>query len=179
MRRGYSRIQVIPVVGTLLGHAAAGNLARAEEVARFSDPFSYCAAVGTADTPGPRYAGPAVPEAIARGLKAAFGAPADAPLDPFSKHSVWRCMGGKVYACTFGANLPCSEKADVSRRPGAGMAAFCRKNPGAPSIPAAVTGRATVYQWRCEGGEPTVVRQVFGVDDRGYLADLWYKIVHP
>jgi hypothetical protein len=178
MRRRYSRIPVIPIVGALLGHAAAGNLARAE-VASFSDPFAYCAAVGTADTPGPRYTGPAMPEAVARGLGAAFGAPAHAPLDPFLEQSVWRCMGGKVYACTFGANLPCSEKADVSRRPGAGMAAFCRKNPGAPSIPAVVTGRATVYRWRCEGGGPTVAKQVFRVDDRGYLADLWYAIVHP
>jgi hypothetical protein len=178
-RRRYSRSQVIPIVGVLLGHAAAGRLAWAEEVASFSDPFAYCAAVGTADVPGPRYAGPAMPEAIARGLRAAFGAPADAPLDPFLEHSVWRCMGGQVYACNFGANLPCSEKADVSRRPSASMAAFCRKNPGAPSIPAVVTGRATVYQWRCRGREPRVVRQVFGVDDRGYLADLWYAIVRP
>src|SRR3982751_789358 len=107
IRRRYSRIPVIPIVGALLGHAAAGNLARAE-VASFSGPFAYCAAVGTADTPGPRCTGPAMPEAVARGLRAAFGAPAHAPLDPFLEQSVWRCMGGKVYACTFGANLPCS-----------------------------------------------------------------------
>jgi hypothetical protein len=68
MRRRYSRIPVVPIVGALL-HTAAGSLARAE-VASFSDPFAYCAAVGTADTPGPRYTGPAMPEAVARGLGA-------------------------------------------------------------------------------------------------------------
>ena len=102
MRRRYSRIPVVPIVGALL-HTAAGSLARAE-VASLSDPFAYCAAVGTADTPGPRYTGPAMPEAVARGLGAALGAPAHAPLDPFLEQSVWRCMGGEVYACTFGAN---------------------------------------------------------------------------
>src|SRR4051794_34290004 len=171
MRHRGSWLRILPIVGTLSAHVATGGPAEAGEITSFSDPFAYCAAVGTADAPGPRYTGPAVPEAIARGLRAALGVPADAPPspDPFSQHSVWRCMEGKVYACTFGANLPCLEKADTGRRPSAGMAAFCRKNPGAPSIAAAVTGRATVYRWRCEGGEPTVVEQVFRVDDRGYL----------
>src|SRR5215510_4570357 len=38
---------------------------------RFTDPFAYCAAVGTIDTPDSRYAGPKVPEAVARGLQRA------------------------------------------------------------------------------------------------------------
>jgi hypothetical protein len=176
MRPPCSPSHVIPIIGILLGHAAAGNLPRAEETASFRDPFAYCAVVGTADAPGPRYTGPATPAAIARGLQAALGAPADAPLAPFLERSVWRCMDGKVYACSFGANLPCLEKADLGQRPSTGMAEFCGNNPGAPSIPAVVTGRATVYQWRCQGGTPTVAKQVFRVDDRGYLADIWHVI---
>jgi hypothetical protein len=118
----------------------------------FTDPFAYCAAVGTVDAPDSRYAGPRVPKAIARGLKKAFATPPTAPLTPFLKNSFWRCMDGKVYACTVGANLPCQEKADTSRTPTSAMAEFCRDNSEADNIPAFVTGRATVYTWRCTRG---------------------------
>jgi hypothetical protein len=112
---------------------------------RFEDPFAYCAAVGTIDAPDARYAGPTMPDAVARGLKAAFDMPESAPLEPFRDRSTWRCMAGKVYACTAGANLPCGEKADTSRSPTSAMTAFCRDNPGSDAIPMVVTGRATVY----------------------------------
>jgi hypothetical protein len=49
-RRRYSRIHVLLIVGTLLGYAAAGNLAQADETA-FNDPFAYCVAAGTTDDP--------------------------------------------------------------------------------------------------------------------------------
>src|ERR671918_1505994 len=51
--------------------------------ATFTDPFAYCAAVGTIDAPDSRYTGPNVPEAVARGLMKAFSAPAAAPPEPF------------------------------------------------------------------------------------------------
>jgi hypothetical protein len=81
----------------------------------FVDPFAYCAAVGSIGTPDARYTGPAMPDAVARGLKAALALPADAPSAPLVRSSIWRCMNGKVYACTVGANLPCAER----RIPGA------------------------------------------------------------
>ena len=145
----------------------------------YADPFAYCAAVGTIDAPDARWAGPAMPEAIARGLQQAFGAPADAPLEPFLRNSHWRCMGGKVYACNVGANIPCMEKADLSRTPSAPMAAYCKANPGASVIPAYVTGRATVYTWRCEGSTAVIERQVNQPDARGFLARFWYEIQPP
>lgn len=115
-------------------------------------------------------------ESVARGLQWAFGAPADAPLDPFLRSSFWRCSGGKVYACTVGANLPCQTKADLSRQPTAGMVQFCQQNHDAPNIPDVVTGRATVYQWRCAGGTPVIVRLLTGPDERGFLANIWHEI---
>jgi len=148
---------------------------RATPKATYSDPFAYCAAVGTVDAPDARYAGPEMPESIALGLRKAFGVP-DAPLEPFLRNSFWRCMGGKVYACTVGANLPCQEKADISREPSEGMSDFCEENPQSDVIPAAVTGRATVYLWRCDEGEPEIVRQVAEPDQRGFLANFWYEI---
>jgi hypothetical protein len=145
-------------------------------VVTFRDPFAYCAAVGTIDQPDARYTGEQVPESVARGLMKAVNAPPNAPLDPFLRASFWRCMDGKVYACTVGANLPCQAKADLSRSPSAAMVDFCRQNPESEVIPAVVTGRMTVYQWRCRGGAPEIVRQVAQPDARGFLSGIWHEI---
>ena len=142
----------------------------------FVDPFAYCAAVGTVAAPDARYTGPAMPEAVARGLKAALVLPADAPIEPLLRHSIWRCMNGQVHACTVGANLPCAAKADTRREPAPALVDFCGQNPGAEVIPMAVTGRATVFEWRCAGARPAIVRQFAQPDAAGYLASIWYAI---
>jgi hypothetical protein len=113
---------------------------------------------------------------VAQGLKKAFGAPADAPLEPFMHNTFWRCMDGQVYACMVGANLPCQERADASRRPTPGMTDFCKDNAHAEVIPAFVTGRATVYEWKCANGAPEVVRQFAQPDAQGFLSNIWYAI---
>src|SRR5687767_895884 len=97
--------------------ASASPAPGSEPQETFSDPFAYCTALGTVDLPDSRYTGPQVPEVIARGLKKALGAPADAALEFFLNNTVWRCMDGMVYACTVGANLPRQEQADTSRKP--------------------------------------------------------------
>ncbi len=142
----------------------------------FGDPFAYCASVGTVDGPDARYTGPKVPDSVARGVMKATHASADAPLDVFVKNSFWRCMGGKVFACTVGANLPCQAKADTNRTPTAEEAGFCQANPNSDFIPAAVTGRETVYQWRCGNGTPQIVNQVVQPDERGFISNIWYEI---
>jgi hypothetical protein len=144
--------------------------------AQFGDPFAYCAVHGRIDAPDSRYTGPKVPEVVAQGLKKAFGAPADAPLGPFLRNTFWRCMDGQVYACTVGANLPCQERADVSRQPTPGMTDFCKNNPHAEVIPAVATGRATVYEWTRPNDMPEVVRQFAQPDARGFLSNIWYAI---
>ncbi len=141
-----------------------------------SDPFAYCAAVGTIDAPDARYTGPKVPQAIAEGIKKASNAAPDAPLDFFTNNSFWRCMDGKVYGCTVGANLPCTTKADTSRTPTADEVDFCKANPKADVIPAVVTGRATVYEWRCTNGAPEIVRQIVTPDARGFQSNIWYLL---
>jgi hypothetical protein len=164
----------LSVLLALLGMALVGRAATAAET--YTDPFAYCAAVRTIDAPDARYTGAKMPESIARGLQKAFHAPASAPLGPFLENSVWRCMDGKVYACNVGANIPCQEKADTSRKPTAVLKEFCEGNRDAAVIPAYVTGRATVYEWRCKGTAPTAVRQLTRPDARGYLASAWYQI---
>lgn len=143
---------------------------------RFTDPFAYCKAVGTIDAPDERYTGPAVTERIAAGLRDAFGLPASASIAPFLRGTSWRCMNGALYACNVGANLPCQAKADTSRTPTAAMIQFCTVQPEAAAIPMVVTGRETVYLWRCLQGVPLILKQVTSPDERGFLANIWYRI---
>jgi putative hemolysin len=141
----------------------------------YNDPFAYCAAVGTIDVPDERYDGPEMPDSILQAMVRQGIVSADAPRE-FQGHAVWRCMDHSVWACHFGANLPCEEKADTSQEPSVEMQAFCRENPTAEVIPAAVTGRATAYEWKCADGKAEVVRQVFTGDPQGYLAEFWVEL---
>ena len=140
------------------------------------DPFAYCATVGTIDAPDARWTGPKTPDAIVRGLMKAMGLAADAPVDPIAQSTFWRCMNNKVYACTVGANIPCQEKADTSKTPSAAMNDFCKVTPTSDFIPAYVTGRATVYDWKCTSGVPAINRQLTQPDARGFLSMFWYEI---
>ena len=147
--------------------------------AAYADPFAYCAAVGDADTPGPPYSGPAVPAAVTAGLRKALQVPDTEPADRFARSTQWRCMRGKVYACNVGANIPCAAKADPQLTPAPALAEFCQANPAADVIPAVVTGRETIYEWRCVSGAPQVVRAVTTPDPRGYLTLFWHEIPPP
>ena len=142
----------------------------------YTDPFAYCAAVGDVDEPDARYTGEKVPQLVAEALKKASGAASDAPLADFVGNSAWRCMGGKVYGCFVGANIPCWSKADTNRTPSDGATTFCKEQPNADFIPAFATGRETVYEWRCKEGTPEIVKQVFEVDARGFQVDFWYPL---
>ncbi|MCP4541932.1 MAG: hypothetical protein GY832_32790 [Chloroflexi bacterium] len=141
----------------------------------YNDPFAYCAAVGTIDKPDERYTGVEMSDAIIQGIIEQGVVSTDAPLE-FQQNAVWRCMNNQVWVCHFGANLPCLEKADMSQAPTPIMEDFCKANPGAESIPAVVTGRATVYEWGCQDGKPEVIKQLFKSDPQGYLADFWYEL---
>jgi hypothetical protein len=146
------------------------------EQSLYNDPFTYCVAVGTIDAPDVRYDGPEVPDSIIQSLIQQGVVSADAPSDYLAGTTVWRCMDDQVWACVIGANLPCQEKADTSQAPTAAMEDYCKTNLTADYIPAAVTGRATVYEWKCNAGKPEAGQQVFQVDPQGYLANFWYKV---
>ncbi len=147
--------------------------------ATYADPFSYCAAVGTIDVPDSRYSGPAVPDAIAQGVKTASGASSDAPIDIFKQGTFWRCMAGKVYACFVGANLPCDSKANTDKTPTSVETDYCKSNPNSDFIPAAITGHDTIYAWRCNQDTPAIDEQVFHVDSQGYIQEIWYQLSPP
>lgn len=165
-----------PAIATSISSASTPTAVSAGNLA---DPWEYCARVGTIDAPDARYTGERVPAAVAEGLKRASGGAPSAPLEAFTRGTSWRCMDAKVYACTVGANLPCGEKAIVSRDPSAAVKEFCTGNAGASVIPAAVTGRATVFAWRCDGSQPVIDRQLFEADKQGFIATFWYELPRP
>lgn len=140
-----------------------------------NDPFAYCAAAGNIDIPSAPYSGPAMPKAVIDGLRTALKAE-NIPESVLVNGSFWRCMGGRVYACFTGANLPCMAKADTSKTPDVAMLRFCTDNPQAEIIPASVTGRFTVYQWRCRNGLPEAVKQTATPDANGFISEYWYEI---
>ena len=167
------------VLMACLFFAIAANLiscAPAPTATTFSDPFAYCQAVGTIDAPDARYTGEKVPVSIAKALQKATGAAPDMPLQILQSNSFWRCMNGKVYGCTVGANLPCESKVDMSKTPNDGMTQFCAANPNSDFIPAVATGRETVYAWKCLSGKPQVDKQVFNADARGFIVEFWFAL---
>jgi putative hemolysin len=141
----------------------------------YSDPFAYCAATGTIDTPDARYTGDKVPEIIVQDMIDMGIVTTDAPKE-FQQNAVWRCMDNSVWVCHFGANLPCLEKADSSQTPTSAMEEYCKADPAAENIPAAVTGRATIYEWKCMDGKPEVGQQILNSDPQGFLSEFWYQL---
>ena len=143
----------------------------------YSDPFAYCAAVGTVDTPDNRYTGPQINQDIIDGYKKAAGLMASTePMDMFMKTTIWRCMNHQVYACNFGANLPCDSKANTDKTPTQAMADYCKANPDADFIPMVVTGHATIFSWHCVKNSPQVLDQIDKADAAGYLTQIWMPI---
>jgi len=143
----------------------------------FSDPFAYCAAVGTTDKPDARYTGPKTSDTIFKGYLKAAGLDVNGNYpDAFKQMTIWRCMNGQVYACNFGANLPCDSKANTDKTPTQAMADFCKQNPDSDFIPMVVTGHDTIYSWHCAKGAPEVLEQIDQVDAAGYLTRIWYPI---
>ncbi len=143
----------------------------------YTDPFAYCAAVGTVDTPDNRYTGPQISQDIIDGYKKAAGLMSSTePMDMFMKTTIWRCMDHQVYACNFGANLPCDSKANTDKTPTQAMADYCKANPSTNFIPMAVTGHTTIYSWHCVKDSPQLLDQISKADAAGYLAQIWFSI---
>jgi len=153
------------------------NTARATDA--WSDPFAYCAAVGTIDAPDARYTGRAVPASVARGLQKAFGVQPSESLEPFERGTSWRCMDGTVYACNVGANLPCDAKPPADPQPTAAMKTYCAENAGADFIPMYVTGHDSTYAWSCAGTEPKRGERTSPLDARGFVGSVWHRIAPP
>ncbi len=169
--------QTSPLAGPTVNNAPSLAAAQAPTPVPFTDPFAYCASVGTVDTPDARYAGTPIPDEVISGFKQAAGLQSSTePLDVLRKTTIWRCMDGKVYVCNFGANLPCDSKARVDKTPSPELIDFCQANPESDFVPMSVTGHDTIYSWRCANGSPEILSQVDQADAQGYLQRIWVAI---
>ncbi len=150
----------------------------------FSDPFAFCADVGTADRewqwkdgrspePGPlfvdeRWAGAPMPDQIRERLPDFYVAP---PLDV---GIVWRCFEGKVMWCPIWGHIWCGT-ADTSPEPYGEAAKSCPYS-GWP-IGQDPFILASVYAWDCQGGQVVMVgRKELSVDFRGFFKENWEEL---
>jgi len=135
-------------------------------VARVQTPAALCRQAGTDDTLRP------IPASLVPAVNALFHT--SIPPDVAVRMTVFRCDGGHVLVCGVGANLPCG-KANASKT-SAGGEQWCREHPDAEFIPAYATGHDTIFAWRCLAGQAAIVRQVFQVDPRGFVAEFWRQL---
>ena len=157
---------------TFIALGALAEFAGADEAIPPSDPFAYCSAIGDIDVPSGG-ASP-VPPALRPYLAKAIGLTVDSPAPATGDY--WRCMGGAVYVCAVGANIPCGSKADRAKR-NLGAERYCIDNPDAASVPAYATGHETIYRWSCAAGKAARGRHALKVDQRGFRVDLWHRVV--
>lgn len=161
----------------LLSLCFASTALYAQDEPQVNDPVAFCAAEKDSEVIPDARTGGAFPESLSAAMMRQ-GLIADDLPPAMQKANRWRCMDGQVWVCMLGANLPCGEKADLSRSPSEAMVEYCKTNPGTP-IPAYVTGRATVYSWECADTMPKILRQVSTPDAAGYLSEFWYQVDSP
>ncbi|MDK2980774.1 MAG: hypothetical protein PWQ55_1121 [Chloroflexota bacterium] len=146
----------------------------------YTDPFAYCAAVGTQDIPDASYTGPAVPDALIDGyLQAAGLTGSTEPRDVLRQTTTWRCMDGSVLVCNYGANLPCDAQANTDSIPSQAMNDYCAQNPGSDFIPMSVSGHETIYNWSCDGSTAVAGEAFTQPDAAGFLSNIWYALPAP
>src|SRR5512139_2853358 len=117
---------LVMVIGLVISACSSTST---ESQKTYSDPFAYCAAVGEIDSPDARYTGPKMDDTLFKAYLTAskLDSNKDYP-DQFKQMTVWRCMEGRVYACNFGANIPCDSKANSDKTPTQAMSDFCKTN---------------------------------------------------
>lgn len=127
--------------------------------AGFTDPFAYCAAVGTIDYVDGRYTGPVLVPEIAEALHI----PATSARDRVR----WRCASGTVMACTSYGWPICDTTPDATE-----MLAFCQRNPEVSRL------LAPNGTWACKAGRPVIPDDAsWPVDDRGFLPKAWQAVM--
>jgi hypothetical protein len=169
----FTRCLVLVALG--VGSGEHGAAQGAGPLPAFESPFAFCARVGTDDRLGSSHsaASAAALGALQPYLHEALGLPLDASFLP--NEIFWRCMGGKVYVCARGANIPCDSKADRSEV-NRGAENYCRENPNGAEVPAYATGHRTIYRWKCVEGRAERGPTLIATDSRGYRTDIWHVV---
>ncbi len=91
----------------------------------------------------------------------------------------WRCSNGQVLVCGVVDmhETNCSRR---DRRQQAEYPEYCRENPNAQFIPFSAGNRRSVYEWRCRGKVPVVVRRYISENEltpAGYMIAEWSPLI--
>jgi hypothetical protein len=149
----------------------------------YDNPFDYCHAVGDIDTPDGRYVSPGQTPEMVNAIADAWAMPPDAEFRRLPPTLTWRCMEGRVYVCTYGANIQCNAKANFDTQPTDTMSRWCEAPQMIPVpkmpvfVPAYVAGRTTAYSWVCQEGRAVSYGEPAPVDAQGYFKRFWYLVV--
>jgi hypothetical protein len=121
---------------------------------------AFCAANPNNDNPAKAFYGPRlfkpgqVPQEVAR-----------------SGANTWRCMGGRVWVCSIGADGYACQKLNPDPAPSKPVRDYCAANPGSDFVPMVVIG-ASASTWRCAGRLPRPL-QTQALDQRNFIRKSW------
>ena len=141
----------------------------------FDNPWDYCKAVGTINTPGSEYIGKSPNDEVTESVLQAMGI----DLSEASNHiTIWRCANGQVWGCDSSSYPQCPELVDFSTQPSEIIQNECAK-PGMENVtlPGAVTGYTTAYEWTCKSGVPQITGQGVTADEFGFNANIWFPVI--
>lgn len=169
MRCSWSRLCAVIAAFFFVGNRSVASDVVASAT---SDPFGYCSAIGSIDTPAGGSS--PVPTALKPFLSRALGLSAGRGFSPESYY--WRCMNGMVFVCAIGANIPCGAKADLAKH-NLGADKYCQDNPESTFVPAYATGHETLFAWSCSLGHAVPGKRIAKLDARGYRIDIWHKVL--
>ena len=153
---------LVACVGAMALVLAASGAARAESAAAEGSPAAYCARVDTDDSSHP------LPHDMVASAELAFGL--KLPVEMGERAVIWRCDGGRVLGCFYGANVPCGQMDQRTELPE--VSEWCEAHPGA-GVPQAVTGHDTAWRWRCDGAKAVRGGAAWTLDRRGFVEGLW------
>lgn len=136
----------------------------------FDDPALFCAANPNIEGTNASYVGMALPSWIAGAVVGMTGAVGTTQRDAYN----WRCMDGRVLACSSSADGAACTRPSQALEPTAAILNHCRDNRNG-TVPPAVAGN-TVPIWTCRSGEPIISGYRSGVDPSGYFAENWVDV---
>ncbi|MGI3776558.1 MAG: hypothetical protein ACRYGC_04605 [Janthinobacterium lividum] len=160
--------RVMACLAVLLTGVATAGVAQADEAVTDRSPAAYCAKAGTDDSSHQ------LPHDMVDTAEQAFGL--KLPAEQGERAVIWRCDGGKVLGCFFGANVPCGQMDRSTELPQ--VSDWCQDHPGA-GVPQAVMGRDTLWRWSCDGSKAVRGNAAWTLDHRGFVQGLWRPLGPP
>lgn len=137
----------------------------------YNDPVTFCSANPNSDQPTSNYVGQLEPQWV-RSTVNAMMARSNRPSQ--SSPINWRCMNGRVIACSSSSGpLECM-KPKQERLPNAAMQKFCFEQPNA-QLPKTLIGQIG-GSWVCRQGNPINTEAQTGLDARGFSKSQWVDI---